>query len=295
MEAMLAPAVTPEITQSRTLPGKLETESWLRFRSPSARVGDDVYARVHEPRGVADPPTVIFGHGICVEFDHWRGLVDETQTLVAAGCRVIRPEAPWHGRRVPPGYYGGERIIATFPMGILDAMTSAVSEWAVLAHWARRTSRGPLGFAGSSLGALTSQLAASAAHDWPEPLRPDALLLITHSGDLGEVVLKGTLADMWSNADAAKRLGWTEPLARELLGHLEPTRAPVVPGRRIVSVLGRNDKVLPFVSGKHLVEQWCLPEENVFIWNRGHFSVPMTLIHNKQPVERFVAVLRGLG
>jgi hypothetical protein len=65
-----------------------------------------------------------------------------------------------------------------------------------------------------------------------------------------------------------------------------------VPARRIVSVLGRRDGVLPFASGQSLVESWCVPEENVFILNRGHFSVPMSLIRDKRPVERFVAVLR---
>ena len=100
----LGPLVTPplpmpEITVSRAVPGTNGRDYWLRFASPSARLGDMVTARVHEPVGIANPPTIILGHGVCIEFDHWRGLVDETDELVALGFRVIRPEAPWHGRR----------------------------------------------------------------------------------------------------------------------------------------------------------------------------------------------------
>ena len=58
---------------------------WLRFKSPSARLGDSVYARVHEPIGVSNPPTIIFGHGICVEYDHWKGLIDECRRARSNG------------------------------------------------------------------------------------------------------------------------------------------------------------------------------------------------------------------
>jgi hypothetical protein len=145
----LAPFVTlpdpmPEIEVSRAIPGLAGADYWLRFKSPSRRLGDTVYARVHEPREAADAPTIIFGHGICVEFDHWHGLIDEADTLCKAGFRVIRPEAPWHGRRAPAGYFGGERLIATYPAGLLDAVLGALPEWAVLADWSRKTSRGAL-------------------------------------------------------------------------------------------------------------------------------------------------------
>lgn len=289
------PAAMPAIEMSRPFPTPHGSDFWLRFKSPSASLGDEVYARVHAPAGVADPPTVIFGHGICVEFDHWRGLIDEAHALVEAGFRVIRPEAPWHGRRVPPGYYGGERIIATVPAGPLDALLGAVREWSVLAHWARQTSAGPLAFAGSSLGALTSQLAASAAHEWPDRLRPDALLLITHSGDLADAMMYGALSDVFAGVAAAERAGWTPEKARSYFALLEPPRPPVVPAARIVSVLGRRDVVLPFRSGSRLVEDWCVPVENVFVMDRGHFSVPMSLIRDTRALRRFIAIMRSIG
>jgi hypothetical protein len=98
-----APTQMPRIEVSKAIPHTVGSNYWLRFQSPSDRLGDTVYARVHEPEGVENPPTLIFGHGVCVEFDHWHGLIDEVDALCGMGIRVIRPEAPWHGRRVTPG------------------------------------------------------------------------------------------------------------------------------------------------------------------------------------------------
>jgi pimeloyl-ACP methyl ester carboxylesterase len=290
-----APEPGPTVEVSRSIPGSVGRDFWLRFKSPSARLGDTVYARVHEPIGVSNPPTIIYGHGICVEFDHWRGLIDECQALVRLGFRVIRPEAPWHGRRKTLGSYGGEPVIAAFPMGALDCILGATQEWAVLARWARETSTGPLAFGGSSLGAMTSQFAADRANDWPEVLRPDALLLITHTEDLCAVVTTGALANMWFSPADVQAKGWTSDLARRYLSLLEPTRPLCVASRNIVSVLGRRDIVLPYHSGQELVEKWAVPEQNCFVWDRGHFSVPTTLIRNDAPLIRFAQVVAEIG
>ncbi len=288
------PEPAAKVEVSRKFHTATGQDYWLRFQSPSERLDDMVYARVHEPEDVHDPPTIIFGHGVCVEFDHWRGLIDECHHLVRLGFRVIRPEAPWHGRRVPPGNFGGERVVATFPTGVLDTLLGGVREWAVLARWAREMSSGPLAFGGSSLGALTSQLAADRAADWPEVLRPDALLLITHCEDLSEAVLSGALAGVWMDPQAVQRTGWTEELARKYLSLLGPKRRLTVPPQRIVSVLGRRDVILPFASGQRLVERWCVPEANLFIWDRGHFSVPMTLVRNDAPLRRFANIMQEM-
>lgn len=288
------PATLPEIEVSQSLRSAGGRDFWLRFASPSARLGDTVYARVHEPDGVTDPPTVIFGHGICVEFDHWNGLIDESTALVGLGYRVIRPEAPWHGRRLAPGRFGGEAVIGTFPTGTLDAFTGALQEWAVLAHWARATSRGPLVFAGSSMGAMTSQLAADRARDWPAAMRPDAMLLITHTGDLSDAVINGALSTLWARPAEVKARGWTEDMARVYFSLMNPVRPPVMAPDRIVSVLGRRDVILPFAGGQRLVERWGLPAENVFIWDRGHFSVPLTMIRNDGPLQRLRQIVAAL-
>ena len=55
----------------------------------------------------------------------------------------------------------------------------------------------------------------------------------------------------------------------------------------MISVLGRRDDVTPFAGGVELLDAWQVPSENRFIWDRGHFTVPMTMIRNNQPLVRF--------
>jgi pimeloyl-ACP methyl ester carboxylesterase len=297
-EHFAPPAVMPAVHTSHPVPGMMgpttSLDHWLSFRSPSPRVGDTVFARVHTPAGVSNPPTVILGHGVCVEFDHWHGLIDETQALVAQGIRVIRAEAPWHGRRAPAGMFGGERAIGAFPLGLVDLLVAAVQEWSVLIDWARRTSSGPVGIAGTSLGALTAQLAASVAHDWPDRLKPEALYLITHSGSMSEGILTGATASLFADPIHAAKKGWTIDLARRHLSMIDPVRPPVMAPGRIVSVLGRQDVITPFHGGETLVWRWNVPAENVFISNNGHFTIPMRLIRMTEPTARFATILKSL-
>jgi pimeloyl-ACP methyl ester carboxylesterase len=284
------PAAMPTIETSRSISTPTGTEFWLRFKSPSKRLGDTAYARVHEPHDTDNAPTLIFGHGICVDFDHWKGLIDESQALAARGFRIIRPEAPWHGRRAPLGRFGGERSIGAFPMGMLDSFSGALQEWAVLSDWARKRSKGALVFGGSSLGAMTSQLAADRSHTWPAALRPDALFLVTHTGDMGAAVTDGALANLWASPDVVKSFGWTPELARRYLSLLNPVNTMPMPPENIVSILGRRDVILPFESGRQLVAHWGVPERSAFVWDRGHFSVPASLIRNTAPLDRLCQI-----
>jgi hypothetical protein len=34
-----------------------------------------------------------------------------------------------------------------------------------------------------------------------------------------------------------------------------------------------------------------VPAENLFLWNRGHFSVPLTLMRRHEPLARLKAVM----
>ncbi len=280
------PAVMPAIEQSRAISSPSGREFWLRFKSPSARLGDTVYAHVYEPHDGKNAPTLLFGHGVCVDFDHWKGLIDESQALAARGFRIIRPEAPWHGRRAPFGRFGGERQIGAFPMGLLDGFSGALQEWAVLSDWARQRSAGALVFGGSSLGAMTSQLAADRSHTWPAALRPDALFLVTHTGDMAAAVMEGALANLWASPEVVAGFGWTPELARKYLTLVNPVNAMPMPAENIVSILGRRDVILPFESGRQLVARWGVPERSAFIWDRGHFSVPPSLVRNTAPLDR---------
>lgn len=289
-----APSTMPLVQVSHPVPGVASTDHWLRFASPSQRLGDTCWARVHTPDGVVAPPTVILGHGVCVDFDHWHGLIDETQALLAQGIRVIRPEAPWHGRRTPLGYFGGERAIGTFPSGMLDLFVAAICEWAVIADWARRTSSGPLAVGGTSLGALTAQLCASVAHTWPQRLQPQALYLMTHSGAMADAMLTGAVSTLFADPAAALAKGWTAAGVRRQMSLIDPVRPPVMPPARIVSVLGSRDVITPFDGGETLVWRWGVPEANVFISKRGHFTIPMSLARDPAPTRRFGEILRTL-
>lgn len=287
------PASEPRIERSGDFAYAEGRDYFVRFQSPSRPPGDMVTARVHEPSGAVDPPTIIYGHGICVEFDHWNGLIDETPELIRRGYRVIRPEAPWHGRRRPEGYYGGERVLATFPEGALDALSAAVTEWSVLASFARATSKGPLVFGGVSLGAMTAQLAAERSQDWPAELRPDVLYLVTHCGSIADAIFSGAIPKLFGGLDEAIDIGWSHEEAARYLAITDPKRRLPLPSRHIVSVLGRRDVVTPFASGQALVERWCLPSDNVFILDRGHFSVPMSLVRDHRPINRLTDIVRS--
>ena len=293
--AFTPPDPMPPVAVSRRVPAHVGSQYWLRFPSPSERTNDIVYVRVHEPEGVENPPTLIFGHGICVEFDHWHGLIDEVEAMCALGIRVVRPEAPWHGRRVLPGQFGGEQLIGTSPLGMLDMFTAALREWSVLMDWCRRTTTGPVAMGGSSLGALITQLAAGRSRDWPTHLQPDALFLITHCGKHEDAALRGRLAHIWGIAAAAEAKGWTTELMSRYHTLLDPTGEPAVAPENIVTVLGRRDNVTPYDSGKAIIDRWRIPQENRFIWNRGHFSVPLTLMRDHRPLLRFKEILDRLS
>ncbi len=264
---------------------------WLRYKSPSARMNDQVIARVYEPRDAEDAPTLIFGHGICVEFDHWKGLVDEVEAMVKMGIRVVRPEAPWHGRRVPDGMYGGEKFIATAPMGALDLFTSAAQEWSVIIDWLRRTTKTPIAIGGSSLGAMTAQIISDKARFWPERLRPDAAFLVTHCGHIEDAVVHGKLAKVWGIAKATIDHGWRTDLIRRYMPLLETEGRPIVGPENIVTVLGDHDNVTPFDSARLLIDEWNVPAENRFVYRRGHFSVPVGMMRDHAPLIRLRQIL----
>jgi len=177
-------------------------------------------------------------------------------------------------------------------LGLLDAVLGSLQEWAVLADWSRKTSRGALAFGGTSLGAQVAQLAADRAREWPARLRPDGLFLITHCGSMGEAAQHGEIAKIVGGAEEAVKKGWRAEEVDNYAALLDPRAEPAVAPTRIVSVLGRRDIVTPFSSALHLIDGWNVPGENRFIWDRGHFSIPMTLIRNSAPIARFREVMR---
>ena len=150
---------------------------------------------------------------------------------------------------------------------------------------------------GSSLGALTSLLCADVARDWPEAIRPQALLLITHSGHQRDALVNGALAEVWKAREAMEKVGWTAELAADYISLLDPSWEddPVVAPENIISILGKYDHVTPYRSGIDILNAWGVPVENRFLWKRGHFSVPMTMIRNDKPLTAFVDILNRLS
>jgi hypothetical protein len=278
------------VRQSHGFPGAAGRTSWLRFPSQVAGAADTAWARVIEP-AAPDPPTLIFLHGIGVEAELWMTDLSRVDSLVASGIRIIRPEAPWHGRRCPPGGFGGETVLARGPLGLLDLFAAWIAEVARLVAWARATSRGPVAIGGISMGALTSQLAATRAVAWPQDMRPDALLLIGTTGGVVDAALSGGLGRALGVAGRLAALSWSPAAVQRWAPLLEPQESPVMPPESVVMLIGTSDTVTPGAGGVALARRWGLPAENLFLRERGHFSVALGLERDAAPLTRLAAIL----
>lgn len=292
-QAVLGSTLGAPPRRTLTIPGSGWRKYWLRFPSPWPRLeNESVTAWVWEPDGVADPPTLIWGHGLCMDPDHWAGLREDVQVFVDAGIRVIRPEAAWHGRRVPDGEHAGERFIGASPLGAVDCLAASTVEWRVLIDWARSSSNGPVAIGGISLGAMTAQLVAAKARYWPKEHWPDAMLLVTHCASMWHAHDRGILSDVWGSRRKVRDAGWDEDKFRMLAHLAEPLEAPTVAPDRIVSLLGDRDKVTPFESARQMLSAWQVPERNIFVRRQGHFSIVLGLLRDNAPLRAFAELLR---
>jgi len=278
-----------EVESSRAVAGAYGPEQWLRFRSPV--LGDTSWARVSTPGGVADPPTVIFLHGVAMENDMWRGSADILTNGLVGPIRVIRPEGPWHGRRCSENWYGGEPVIGRGPIGLIELFQAWVSEIAVLVRWARQTSQGPVALGGVSLGALASQLAAVVSTYWPKSLVPDALFLVATSGAILDVAHEGSLTRAVKLQPQIESCGWTVDELSRWLPLLEPNGPPVMGPERVVMVIGESDDLTHHAGGSALAEAWGLPQANLFTRPQGHFSVSLGLLRDRAPITRLAEIL----
>lgn len=290
----LPPDPLPSVEESRRVATSLGTMSWLRFPAPSARIGDTVWARVHEPQAAgAGVPTLIFGNGTFVEFDHMPHLTRDLAILVRLGIRVIELEAPWHGRRRPAGSYGGELFLARAPLSGLDLMSAMVQETAVLTAWCRARGDGRVGVGGISMGALAARTLAVHAGRWPEGLRPDVLVLITFCDRLELLPFDSLLAKCTGLDRAIAAAGWARSDAERMRPFTEPAGGLAVPAERIVAVLGKADKVTPVAWGERALAAMGVPEANVFRRRGGHLSASMGLARAAGPWRRIGEVLTG--
>ena len=283
-EAAFPTPASAEVAVSQAAEGPKGPMRWLRFRSPV--LGDTAWARIDGPAGRSDAPTVISLHGITIEAEMWRGLLDPMSYCLGPRVRVVHPEAPWHGRRRIDGWYGGEPFLGRGPMGLITGFEAALSEIAAMIAWARRQGDGPVILAGVSLGAITAQLYATAARAWPAELVPDGLYLLAVSGDIQEVALDGCLAralDLRASLEAAS---WDEERIAPWLPLIQPEGPPALDPDRIVMLLGEEDCVMPIAGGHALARAWRLPEENLFQRRQGHFSVALGMMFDPAPWRR---------
>lgn len=289
-DAAFAPSAPLKFERSHSFETRFGRVSWLRAPAPVPLAeGDGLRARVYEP---ARPrATVILAHGVGMEPEMWRGLAAPPATLIDAGCRVIQPEAPWHGNRAVPGLYGGEPVFAGGPLGLIDFVHAAVLELGHLIAWAKAFGDGPVALGGVSLGALTAQRLATAARAWPDSMRPDALFLVTASASIAAVAYSGSLPSALGVPEALAAAGWTRAKAERWAPLLEPAGAPAIPPERIVMLLGDADDVVPFREGLALAAAWAVPEANRFIRRRGHFTTALGLRIDDAPYRRMVEIL----
>lgn len=233
-----------------------------------------------------------FGHGICVEFDHYHQMLDEITQLTEMGIRVVRPEAPWHGRRVLPGHYGGEQLLSALPTSMIEFIAAQHREWAVLINWCREKSDGSVAIGGSSLGAQSAKAIAGRACGWPKRLRPNALFVIAHSQYIWEGAQKGALSDVWNVGGTMIAKGWHKDSERAWLQRLDVPGPPCMAPDQIISVTGTYDTVTADATAHRQLDAWGVPPDNRFSYGRGHFSLPLGLVHDPAPLVKLAAILK---
>lgn len=285
------PAHLPEVASSRKIETSRQREYWLRFPSPLQPAGGLVWAHLFEPLEAEDAPTLIFMHGIAVEPEFVPDPRDAIVDLVGRGVRVVVLEGLWHGRRRPDGYFGGELVLATAPLGFLDYFHATALEVAALIRWARSGSAGAVGVGGYSLGAISASLVAEVSASWPDVARPDATLLIAHGAQPAHVALEGSLMRRIGFDAALGEGGWDLAGFERWMPLVAPMAPPAVDPGRVVAVVGEADELTPSRPALDQMRRWRVPQENVFHPRRGHYTIAPGLAFDREPLELFLKVL----
>ena len=271
-------------------------EYWLRAPTPAARLrgrpgSERLYARVVEPADGAPKDTLIFGSGLCLEFELLSVARDPGARLAAMGWRVIEPVSPYHGLRAMPGYYGGEPFFAAGPTSSIDLIVGQALESALLVAWSRACFGGKVALAGISMTSFVAQQVASHCHLWTAQARPDAVMLISHSGRIEDAAFGGALAAMLGLDRALTAAGWSREALARLSRIIDPAETPALPPSHIVSVLGETDRWVPYGDGLEVARRWNLPEANIFSYRLGHLGMPVQLTRDAAPFMRLKQIL----
>lgn len=289
--AFALPQPRPQIDVSATITRNGRAERWMRTTSPV--LGDEIWAHVYEPATPGIRPTIVYCDGLFIESELRADPRDCLALLVASGFRVVRFEAPWHGRRRPDGWFGGEPVLGRAPLSLLDFFHAAPIEAGLWIAKTREIFGGPVALGGVSLGALVAETAAAAASSWPAENVPDGLFLVTPAGDLPRVALEGSLTTRLGFDRALAAAGWDEARLRDWLSLVAPEMPCAVPGERIVAVLGEADSLTHYDDATALLHRWGAPEENLFHGRQGHFTANLRLITDRRPFHRLWEVLEA--
>jgi hypothetical protein len=271
-------------------------ESWVRAPTPSPRsrrwpASNLLYARIVEPAGRPAHGTLVLGSGLCLETDLIAGAKDAGVRLAGLGWRSVEPVSPYHGLRAEKARYGGEPFFAEAPLAAFDLISGQAVESALLIAWARRRFGGKVALGGISMTSFVAQQAASYCHVLPAEARPDAVILISHSGRIQDVTFGGDLTAALGLDRALLEAGWTEDRLGEVAALIDPAAEPALPAARIVSVLGQTDRWVPYAEGLDVARRWKLPDANVFRYRLGHLGMPVQLMRDAAPFERLRQVL----
>ena len=297
--AFALPEPLPPITRSKPLFRNGACEYWLRFPSPGIRMGDACFAHVTEPLDGPPDATFVFSSGLGIEADHIPAGLTPLSDFVSSGLRVIELETPWHGRRLPWGYYAGERIFATAPLGALDLFDAMVKEIGVAVAWARAAdgrTDARVGIGGVSLGAIAASIALSSLAAWPREARPDAALLIVPGAPLADISFDGAIPKLFGVDTALTAAGWTRAQLDRYGTLTDPAanamdRPHALPRDRVVCVLASEDDVTGYDRGRRLTEAWQIPPGNVFTVRQGHYSAALSLLVKPEPRLLFQSLL----
>lgn len=290
------PLDTGTVAVSRSFLRSGLKEYWLRAPTPSIRLrgragSEMMYARVVEPADAVPKATLIIGSGLCLEFELLTVARDPGVRLAAQGWRVIEPISPYHGLRAMPGSYGGEPFFAAAPTSAFDLIAGQAIETALLTAWSRARFGGKVAVAGISMTSFVAQQVASHCDLWPEFARPDAAMLISHSGRVEDVTFGGALAAALGLDRALTDAGWTREALARISAAIDPAAVPALPPSRIISVLGETDRWVPYDDGRAVAQRWKLPADNLFRYRLGHLGMPVQLTRDPAPFERLMRVL----
>ncbi|MFZ5780284.1 MAG: hypothetical protein ACOY4R_08830 [Pseudomonadota bacterium] len=284
------------VSASRPFERGAVRERWLRAPTPADRLrrrpgSEHLYARLVEPRHGGAAATLVLGGGLGLELELLTLSHDPATRLAAQGWRVVEPIAPYHGLRAMPGRYGGEPFYAEAPGAAIDLVAGHALEWGLIVAWCRARYGGPVALSGISMTSFVAQQVASRCGIWTAEARPDAVMLISHSGSIEDVTFDGALTLSLGLDQALVKAGWSREALSRLSRLVDPAAAPALPPGQIVSVLGETDRWLPFNEGLAVAQTWRLPPENVFRYPLGHLGMPVQLMRDPAPFERLRQVM----